>query len=289
MLIQNEITNLIKHNIKCVDCHQALTSSGCSLECNKCLRVYEADGSGVWNFVISKNDKKKLEFYNEINYQKWQKVFVERELYDWAIYKTPLRRFFSQAGHRIIKKNIKNDVLPNDTLLEIGAGNGALLKDMQKCNYIGIDNSSLSLAELKKQFPWAIVICTSGIDLPFENETFDNIVSLHTLEHIYSLAEHIAEVKRILKVEGYYSYVIPTEGGLGFWLGRQMITGPHLKNTYDLDVNKIMERDHINNARRVLKFLDFYFPNVSKKYWPLKVHILSLNAMIYGKCQKINF
>ena len=120
----------------------------------------------------------------------------------------------------------------------------------------------------------------------FKDGVFETIVSLHTLEHIYLIAEHIEEVKRVMVGGGRYLYVIPTEGGLGFWLGRQMITGPHLKKRYNLDVNCIMEREHINDARRVLKFLRFYFTPVSKSYWPIKIPILSINAMIYGECIK---
>ena len=100
------------------------------------------------------------------------------------------------------------------------------------------------------------------------------------------MGEHIQEVKRLLKTKGKYSFVIPTEGGFAFWLGRQVFTGPHLMRNYSLDVNYIMEREHINDARRVLKFLGLYFQDFSKFYWPLRIRNLSVNAMIYGSCIK---
>ena len=99
---------------------------------------------------------------------------------------------------------------------------------MHDSDYIGIDHFFSSLAKLKKSNPTAIAICTSGIGIPFNSEDFETVVSLHTLEHLYSIAEHLEEVKRVMLTGGRYLYVIPTEGALGFWLGRQMITGPHL-------------------------------------------------------------
>ena len=47
-----------------------------------------------------------------------------------------------------------------------------------------------------------------------------------------------------------------------------------------------MDREHINDARRVLKFLSLSFSCVSKNYWPIPIPNLSINAMIYGVCTK---
>ena len=122
--------------------------------------------------------------------------------------------------------------------------------------------------------------------LPFGKGVFSNVISLHTLEHIYPLGEHLEEVRKVLKDGGRYSFVIPTEGGLSFWLGRQLFTKPHVKRNYGLDVNYIMDREHINDANRVLKFLKMYFNITSYSFWPLKIPTLSFNAMIHGYVEK---
>ena len=59
------------------------------------------------------------------------------------------------------------------------------------------------------------VIVGDMLNLPFENETFDIVISSHSLEHIsdYNLA--IQEMRRVLKVDGYICVEVPTG-----WLGK---------------------------------------------------------------------
>ena len=98
------------------------------------------------------------------------------------------------------------------------------------------------------------------------------------------------EIIRIQASDGKLSYVIPTEGGLLFYLGRLFVTGPHLKARYKLDVNFVMDREHINDAKRVIKFLKFYFEKVEVNFWPIWfLRLLSINVMIFGTCSKSRF
>jgi ubiquinone/menaquinone biosynthesis C-methylase UbiE len=100
--------------------------------------------------------------------------------------------------NRFLRKEMRRKT----AALEIGAGTGALLEDMHDRDYIGIDHSFSSLAKLKKSNPTVIALCTSGINIPFNSEVFETVVSLHTLEHIYSIAEHLEEVKRVMLTGG---------------------------------------------------------------------------------------
>lgn len=279
-----EIDILLKHKIKCVDCKKNLIRVERELFCSSCNRSYIQKNNGVWNFK-SRKQVKTLDIYREKQFQKWQEVFRKQEVHQWSIYDTKFKRFFSQAGHRKIARMLRGGV-SGKYLLEIGAGNGALLSHMPSNKYIGLDFSEESLEILKSKHESAVVISVDDTFIPFGTGCFENIVSLHTLEHIYPLGEHIQEIKRLLRINGIYSFVIPTEGGFSFWLGRQLVSGPNLKRKYGLDANYIMDREHINDAKRVLKFLRLYFENISKAYWPLKVTNLSVNAMIYGQCTK---
>lgn len=288
MKIFEEIKILCSKGILCSNCYNKLSPVNNKLRCVKCRSYYVQNQKGVWDFSSKQQTIKTPKFYNHPDLKNWKKIFAKFEINDWVIYKTALRRFFSQAGHRKINKELSKINDKTETVLEIGAGTGALLKNFPKLTYIGLDHSIESLNELKEKHPNAIAVCISGTKIPFSNNGFKNICSLHTLEHIYDIAEHLEEVARLLKRKGIYHYVIPTEGGLAFWLGRQLITGPHLKKKYNLNVNHIMEREHINDAKRVLKFLDFYFTNNNRNFWPLSIPIMSINVMINGKCHKIN-
>ena len=78
----------------------------------------------------------------------------------------------------------------DDFLLEVGAGNGALLDHISSKNYIGLDFSEESLQVLKSKYKNAIVICVDDNFIPFGRSSFKNIVSIHTLEHIYTRWEN---------------------------------------------------------------------------------------------------
>ena len=222
--------------------------------------------------------------YNSPEFIRWRDVFEKQELKSWYIYSNAVFRFFSQAAHRISARRLsvaRNDTLP---VLEIGAGSGALLRHMHPKRYVGIDIAMDGLAELKRRFPEALVICASATRLPFSDDAFEHIVCYHTLEHLYHIAESLEEMSRVMSDDGILDYGIPTEGGFAFWLGRQLLTGRHLRRTYDLDVNHVMDREHINDAPRVLKFLRLHFQKVERRYWPIRfLPLLSINALIYGQ------
>lgn len=280
-----EINELLYAGIECPKCSSKLVSKDTNLFCSSCSVDFSQNSEGVWDLRNFEYDTALPLFYENSNYSKWKKIFSETEVNDWAIYRTPARRFFSKAGHRKLGLEISKNLTGGSTLLEIGAGNGALLDELTGVNYIGIDHCIDSLSYLKKNHPKAIAICTSGTRIPFVNNSFDRICSLHVLEHIYFIAEHCEEISRLLRKDGIFHYVIPTEGGLAFWLGRKLITGPHLKKKYSLNIDQIMAREHINDARRVLKFLNFYFGIFESNYWPVNLPLLSINAMIFGKCK----
>ena len=123
-----------------------------------------------------------------------------------------------------------------------------------------------SLIELKRRRRNVTCVCVDGSFLPFETGSFSHVVAIHTL-NIYQLAEMLHEIIRIQASDGKLSYVIPTEGGLLFYLGRLFVTGPHLKARYKLDVNFVMDREHID--AKLIKFLKFYFEKVEVNFWPI--------------------
>lgn len=54
------------------------------------------------------------------------------------------------------------------------------------------------------------VIVGDMLDLPFENETFDIVISSHSLEHISDYDLAIKEMRRVLKLNGYVCVEVPT-------------------------------------------------------------------------------
>lgn len=270
---------------KCVDCDAKLQAQDYRFSCTDCQRQYTFEESGVWDFRQTNARQRLPAIFEENEFKRWITIFREQESKNWIIYKNRVFRFIAQAGHRILARRINRKSTANTVVLEVGAGTGSLLEYVPANNFVAVDTSMESLQVLKSRWPGVTCICASASALPFKSGSFDQVVSLHTLEHLYFLAEAMQELGRVAQPDGTMHYAIPTEGGLAFFLGRKLITGPHLRKKYDLDVQYVMDREHINDAARVLKFLHMHFNNVECRYWPLSfVKIMSLNAMIFGEC-----
>lgn len=258
-----------------------------SIECKNCNSVWEKKHPGVWDFRVEKKNTHKLSIYNEAEYQRWLNIFGKQEISNWKIYETSINRFFSQAGHRALARKLKIKIKDHHCVLEVGAGDGLFYKFLPINNYLAIDTNWDALAQFSLQHPEATLVCTNGGKLPITNKTVDFVISMHTLEHIYYLGEFFEDINRILNSKGRQYFVIPTEGSLFFYLGRKFVTGPNLRKKYKLDVNYVMDREHINDAKRVLKFLRLYFTRVEKNYWPFKfLRYIGCNVMIWGSCDK---
>jgi len=95
----------------------------------------------------------------------------------------------------------------NEKLLDLGCGNGRLYKMVQQLSldYTGIDISSELIKTAKESFPETKFVVGSALDLPFENESFDKVISIAVLHHIPSLKLRIKfmeEGYRVLKKDG---------------------------------------------------------------------------------------
>lgn len=284
------MTYLQKQAVVCLDCYHSIElpeGTENFMTCHGCERDY-LKVNGVWDFRadVESGSQKSLAIYAEPEFQRWLEVFEHVESKNWKIYDTKINRFFAQSGHRLLGKHLAKTLNENDLVVEVGAGNGALHEFVNLKNYIGIDTNWNMLCQLANAYPDKTLICTSGGALPIANDVVDAFVTLHTLEHIYHLAEVFEEITRILKVDGTHFFVIPCEGGLPHSIGRALVTGPNLKRKYELDINHVMSREHINDTARVLKFLKLYFKNLTYSHWPISfLPFLNTNVMIWGFCK----
>lgn len=100
----------------------------------------------------------------------------------------------------------------NDTILEIGMGNGFFVKDiLQKdasIKYTGCDFSEVMVSEAEKlNAEWiskgqAKFICTDVAELPFNDGSFNKIFTVNTIYFWEDATAILAELKRVLKKDG---------------------------------------------------------------------------------------
>ncbi len=107
-------------------------------------------------------------------------------------------------------------------VIDISAGIGIVAKRIKElypdCTIIANDISEESLRSLRK-----LGLETTSFDLdnsklhfPFEDECFDAVISLATLEHIIDIDHHMNEINRILKKDGDLFISVPNYSGIHF-------------------------------------------------------------------------
>lgn len=102
----------------------------------------------------------------------------------------------------------------SESLLEIGPGNGAfaadIIKRAENLSYTGVDWSADMVAEAKR-INKAIVNSGQAAfyegdssQLNFDSNTFDKVLTVHTLYFWDKPAKHLAEIRRVMKPEGLF-------------------------------------------------------------------------------------
>lgn len=99
------------------------------------------------------------------------------------------------------------------TILEIGSGNGGMLKNLYDKGYdirgVEIDESRILKSKvLFGELPFSL--STSDV-LPFKDNSIDIVLSFDVFEHISDSDRHLQEVNRVLKENGCYLLQTPNK------------------------------------------------------------------------------
>ncbi|MCX7942900.1 MAG: radical SAM protein [Deltaproteobacteria bacterium] len=94
-------------------------------------------------------------------------------------------------------------------VLDVGCGDMRFYKDLinkllseKKIEYFGIDIEQNSLNELKKEIPYAITIKSAIEEFSFEDEYFDYIFLLRSLNHFYDVHKAFNNISRLVRNYG---------------------------------------------------------------------------------------
>lgn len=106
----------------------------------------------------------------------------------------------------ILTRNIlSSSVLNNANWLDVGCGLKPYESSFQYASYTGIDvEISGRSHELKKPDKYF-----DGVNIPYENNTFDGILSTQVLEHVENLDLLLKECNRVLKPRGSFIVSVP--------------------------------------------------------------------------------
>lgn len=101
-------------------------------------------------------------------------------------------------------------IKPNEKLLDVACGLGRVIEVGIEKNIqvTGIDISNVAVEKCKKKFPNNEILVANAEDLPFENNQFDCITCLGSLERMLDREKVIMEMQRVLKDNGKICFLV---------------------------------------------------------------------------------
>lgn len=191
---------------------------------------------------------------------------IEKEEYIKYFYSNPILKYCQSWGHIVTEKMLGAGILTLD--LGCGAFDHMSFANRDK-KYIGVDIDRGVLKIGKEKYPNVEAVCANAEKLPFEDNYFDNIISVFSLEHIGDLGSCIAELARVLKPQGCLAVALPTEGFI-FRLGRRLTSARYAKKNLGFkstrEYEEMVAQNHVNSLEKVLSALTKHF-EIERKIW----------------------
>lgn len=102
-------------------------------------------------------------------------------------------------------------------ILDVGCGNGQISSYFAEKNYVvGVDVEDKNLGN-EKIYQFKLI---KNEQLPFDDDEFDIVISHHVIEHVNDQELHLAEIHRVLKINGLV-YIGCPNGGSPFMAGHK--------------------------------------------------------------------
>lgn len=203
-------------------------------------------------------------------------------VYDDSNYTSPLQAAVMKASHSATERLFKEqDYFEN--VLEVGAGTGEHIAFIRhrfdKYVLSDVDPATLDVARAKLGNRFGEKISFSpqtGERLNYADNSFDRVIAVHVLEHIYRPHLVIKEWARVVRDGGVLSILIPTDPGIAWRLGRHL--GPRkYAIAKGIAYDYVMAREHVNSCTNLVALLRHYFPDRVESWWPLRIPIVDLN------------
>ncbi len=123
-----------------------------------------------------------------------------------------LHNLFADVEHRQAIKELKLEF--SDRVLDVGCNSGNLVRKLlASCrDAVGVDINR----EAIEKSGLGNLLFMSAESLDFEDESFDKIVSIHTIEHIPDIKKALNEMGRVVKDGGRVVLAFPMEPIRGF-------------------------------------------------------------------------
>ena len=203
----------------------------------------------------------------------------------------------------------KDKISKNSFALEIGCGEGygtnLLSQNVEKIIGLDVDKNIIVHALEKYGSENSVFRVYNGAKIPYEDNTFDAVISFQVIEHIQDDINCVSEIHRVLKTNGIFILTTPNRT---YRLGQKPWYRFHMREYYPHELENILknkfpdvkvwgirgsdeiQRIEIKRVKRILSIISFDPLNL-RKLIPesLKsVIIKTLNGIVRGNQRNKN-
>jgi len=126
---------------------------------------------------------------------------------------------------RSIMRELGSEISCNSTILDFGCGDGMLVSQLRKEEYnaFGVDIKNYYDSVQRRCKEEGLIkedehifrtINMNNYRIPFDDDTFDSVISFYVLEHVQNWEQSLAEIKRVLKPGGTSLHIFPSRYSL---------------------------------------------------------------------------
>ena len=275
-----KVTECFLNALACPDCLGNISEGNNSqIVCDLCQREFEVIGNSIISMLPSQKTALP-EIYNDPEYLQAKKQISE--IFQYSYQENSLIAYIHNSYHRWHQRLLCKQWAENKWIVDLGCGPGTHFSFLSKAMssfFIGMDGNIDLLLKCSKNFPHIQLVLGDLCRLPFKTNHFHYSLSFSVLEHIYFLEKALDEVFRVLQSDGFFHVSLPTEGGFLWGAGRFWTT----QRTFEkkkINYKKLIQIEHCNTAKNVLKKLDHRWTSINSSYYPFGLPSIHLNLFL---------
>jgi ubiquinone/menaquinone biosynthesis C-methylase UbiE len=197
-----------------------------------------------------------------------------------------LSGWYIRKSHRNLEKLPK--IIKNPVILEVGGNIGEHIK------FVSNDFSSYTLTDYRDT---GYASCDSRIrfkvadvqHLPFSANNFDRTIATCVLHHVSDPLAALAEMRRVTRVGGLVSILIPCDPGFSYRVAKRIGVSKKWSDSGVKDAKYYHYKQHQNHFPGLDSFISeiFKLDYVAKSAWPLKITSWNMNLFFTYQVTKM--
>jgi phosphatidylethanolamine/phosphatidyl-N-methylethanolamine N-methyltransferase len=190
--------------------------------------------------------------------------------------------------HKSLEKNFKSNA--GFEILEIGANIGEHVGFVSK-NFESYTLSDIRETKFLNQGNPKIKFQIADVEsLPFEDCTFDRIISTCVFHHLNDPTRGLEEIRRVVRIGGYISILLPNDPGIMYRALRRLTTLRTAKRQGLLDevqlVHALEHKNHYLSIRTLIKWV-FENDEIKFSFKPFWIPSYNINAITVIRIRRL--